>query len=169
MDDIPATFPSRDVVFAPIASDTWVNPGDSVIVRPGGKVEAGPLHEEHGIVYADLDVARVASDHRTLDVVGHYARNDIFQLTIDRSAARLVTITVRLVAVRRRSLMTGAASATCSKLSRTNRRRRSRSHSDRVSAMGRAPAGLVNSGGDHLNALTFTCTFTCSHVNSANF
>ena len=85
VDDIPDTFPSRDFVFAPIAADTWVNPGDSVIVRPGGQVAAGPLHEEHGILYADLDVARVPSEHRTLDVVGHYARNDIFQLTIDRS------------------------------------------------------------------------------------
>jgi nitrilase len=61
-----------------------MNPGDSVIIRPGGEVVAGPLHEEHGILYADLDVARVPSEHRTLDVVGHYARNDIFRLTIDR-------------------------------------------------------------------------------------
>ena len=51
----------------------WINPGDSVVVRPGGEIVAGPLHEEHGILYADLDVASVASERRTLDVVGHYA------------------------------------------------------------------------------------------------
>jgi nitrilase len=84
MDDIPSTFPARDEVFASITQGTWVNPGDSVIIRPGGEIVAGPLHEEHGILYADLDVARVPSERRTLDVVGHYARNDIFQLTIDR-------------------------------------------------------------------------------------
>ena len=84
IDDVPDSFPARDEVFASIAPGTWMNPGDSVIIRPGGEVVAGPLHEEHGILYADLDVARVPSEHRTLDVVGHYARNDIFRLTIDR-------------------------------------------------------------------------------------
>lgn len=85
LDDIPDTFPERDVVFAGLASGTWLNAGDSVVVRPGGEITAGPLHEQHGVLFADLDVARVASERRTLDVVGHYARNDVFQLTVDRS------------------------------------------------------------------------------------
>ena len=61
-------------------------PGDSVVVRPGGEIVAGPLHEEHGILYADIEPGRVAAEHRTLDVVGHYARDDVFTLTVDRSA-----------------------------------------------------------------------------------
>ena len=80
----PPTFPSRGEVFGGFADDAWLNPGDSVVVRPGGEVVAGPLHEEHGILYADLDVASVAAERRTLDVVGHYARNDVFRLEIDR-------------------------------------------------------------------------------------
>ena len=84
--DIPATFPSRDTVFADLGTSGWINPGDSVVVRPGGEIIAGPLHEEHGILYAELDVARAASERRTLDVVGHYARNDVFELTVDRTA-----------------------------------------------------------------------------------
>src|SRR5205814_8805463 len=40
--------------------DGWVNPGDSVIVNPDGKVVAGPLHEEQGILYADIDPRQVA-------------------------------------------------------------------------------------------------------------
>jgi len=84
--DVPDRFPGRDVVFGAMEPAAWLNPGDSVVVRPGGEIVAGPLHEEHGILYADLDVARVPSERRTLDVVGHYARNDIFQLTIDRTA-----------------------------------------------------------------------------------
>jgi nitrilase len=85
VDDVPGAFPRRDTVFGAIEPDTWLNPGDSVVVRPGGEVTAGPLHEEHGILHAELDVARVPSERRTLDVVGHYARNDIFRLTIDRT------------------------------------------------------------------------------------
>jgi nitrilase len=85
LDDVPDTFPERDVVFAGMTGSTWLNPGDSVVVRPGGEIAAGPLREEHGILFADLDVARVASERRTLDVVGHYARNDVFRLTVDRS------------------------------------------------------------------------------------
>ena len=84
--DIPATFPSRDTVFADLGTSGWINPGDSVVVRPGGEIIAGPLHEEHGILYADLDVGtrRVRTPHarrrRPL------RRNDVFELTVDRTA-----------------------------------------------------------------------------------
>lgn len=84
--DIPADFPARDVLFGASGTDAWINPGDSVVVRPGGEIIAGPLHEEHGVVYAELDVGRAASERRTLDVVGHYARNDVFGFTVDRTA-----------------------------------------------------------------------------------
>ena len=83
--DIPENFPARDTMFADLVTTEWINPGDSVVVRPGGEIIAGPLHEEHGILYADLDVSRAASDRRTLDVVGHYARNDVFGFTVDRT------------------------------------------------------------------------------------
>jgi nitrilase len=88
VDDVPADFPDRDHVFA---DGGWLNPGDSVVVAPGGTVVAGPLHEAHGLVMADIDVSRAASGHRTLDVAGHYGRPDVFQLTIDRSSHPPVT------------------------------------------------------------------------------
>ncbi len=83
-DDVPMNFPGRDAVFGSDAE--WLNPGDSMIVAPGGEIVAGPLHEEHGFVFADIDVGLAAADHRVLDVAGHYNRPDIFQLTVDRSA-----------------------------------------------------------------------------------
>jgi nitrilase len=60
-----------------------VNPGDSVVVAPGGKVVAGPLHEERAILYADIDLERVGMARRSLDVVGHYARPDLFELRVN--------------------------------------------------------------------------------------
>jgi nitrilase len=55
-----------------------------VIVSPVGKVVAGPLHKEYGILYADCDPAQAAEARRTLDVAGHYSRPDVFRLTVDQ-------------------------------------------------------------------------------------
>jgi nitrilase len=79
--DLPEGFPGRAELFP--RPDEWVNPGDSVVVAPGGKIAAGPLHEEHGILYAELDLERVGMARRSLDTVGHYARPDLFQLHVD--------------------------------------------------------------------------------------
>jgi len=64
----------------------WLNPGDSAIVDPDGKMLAGPLHEEEGILYAEVDPAAWRGARYQLDVTGHYGRPDIFDLRIDRSA-----------------------------------------------------------------------------------
>jgi len=61
----------------------WLNPGDSVVVAPGGDLMAGPLHQEHGLLLAEIEPSRVAAAHRTLDVAGT-KRNDIFRLSVDR-------------------------------------------------------------------------------------
>jgi nitrilase len=84
--DIPTDLPRRDELYPD--PDEWINPGDSVIVAPGGDIVAGPLHREEGILYADCDPARVGRSRRTLDVAGHYGRPDVFHLTIDRAPRR---------------------------------------------------------------------------------
>ncbi len=87
--DVPATFPSRELLFP--NPDEWLNAGDSVVVAPGGEVVAGPLHEEQGLLITDLDPGAAAAARRTLDVVGHYSRADIFSLAVDRTAREPVT------------------------------------------------------------------------------
>lgn len=58
--------------------------GGSMIVSPLGEVVAGPLFGETGILIADLNPAEIARGKMDFDVVGHYARADIFTLLIDR-------------------------------------------------------------------------------------
>jgi nitrilase len=88
---IPDIVPGKAELFR--NADEWVNPGDSVIVAPGGKIVAGPMREELGILYADIDLERVGMARRSLDVVGHYARPDIFQLHVNRKPLNPVSFT----------------------------------------------------------------------------
>jgi nitrilase len=83
--DIPDDFPERARLYPD--ADEWLNPGDSVIVAPGGEVVAGPLHQDHGQLVADIEPARVGAEHRTLDVAGHYGRTEVFNLIVNRKAS----------------------------------------------------------------------------------
>jgi len=56
--------------------------GGSAIVSPLGEFVSGPLYDDEGMLVADLDLAEVARGKFDLDVVGHYARPDVFQLII---------------------------------------------------------------------------------------
>lgn len=82
--DIRNAAPGLDALYPD--PDEWVNSGDSVVVAPGGAIVAGPMRKESGILYADIDLAQVDSARRTLDVVGHYARPDLFTLKVRESA-----------------------------------------------------------------------------------
>lgn len=78
--DLPDSFPSRQVLYP--NPEEWINAGDSVVVAPGGKIVAGPMRNELGILYADIDPDQVIHARRSLDVVGHYARPDIFRVEV---------------------------------------------------------------------------------------
>ena len=89
--DIPDSMPGKAELFG--NPDEWVNPGDSVIVAPGGRITAGPMHEELGILYANIDLDGVGTARRSLDVGGHYSRPDLFQLQVNRKPLRPVEFT----------------------------------------------------------------------------
>jgi nitrilase len=59
--------------------------GGSVIISPFGEVLAGPLYDQEGTLFADIDLAEVARGKYDFDVVGHYARPDVFQLVVNES------------------------------------------------------------------------------------
>lgn len=87
--DVPDTFPGKAQLYSD--PEEWINLGDSVIVDPSGNVVAGPLRREYGFLYADIALDRVGMAKRTLDVVGHYARPDVFQLHVNRERQAPVT------------------------------------------------------------------------------
>ncbi len=57
--------------------------GGSCIVSPFGKVLAGPVFNEDAILTAELDKNEIIRGKFDLDVVGHYARPDIFTLNVN--------------------------------------------------------------------------------------
>lgn len=53
--------------------------GGSVLISPLGEVLAGPVYNEETILIAELDMDVVAKSKFDFDVIGHYARNDVFE------------------------------------------------------------------------------------------
>ncbi len=89
--DIPTDIPHYDELFP--NKDAWVNPGDAVVYKPFGGVHAGPMHQEKGMLFADIDVSAARSSRRKFDASGHYARPDVFSLTVNRTKQTPVTFT----------------------------------------------------------------------------
>ena len=86
--DIPSDFPEKEMIYP--LSENWINAGDSVVIAPGGKIVAGPMREEKGILFAEVDSNAAVNAKRALDVAGHYSRPDIFTLSINRQPQKPV-------------------------------------------------------------------------------
>lgn len=65
--------------------------GGSVIVGPLGDVLAGPLRDAEGVLKAEIDLEQIVAARKSLDVSGHYARPDVFSLTVDERPREGVT------------------------------------------------------------------------------
>ena len=78
--DVPDRFAFKAAM--PVGPTGWINPGDSAIIDPDGKVLAGPMREQQGILFAEVDPKRITGPRWQLDVAGHYARADIFELVV---------------------------------------------------------------------------------------
>lgn len=61
----------------------WISKGLSCIVNPKGEIISGPLDSEEGILYADIDLTEIIATKRRFDVVGHYARPDVFNFSVN--------------------------------------------------------------------------------------
>jgi nitrilase len=56
--------------------------GGSCIVDPMGEILAGPLYDEPGVLVATVDRSQLAAAKFDFDVVGHYARPDVFDFRL---------------------------------------------------------------------------------------
>jgi nitrilase len=77
-----STYPP-DVTLAD--GDELVGRGGSAILGPDGSYLAGPLWDEEGVLYADLDPARLYEERQRFDPAGHYHRPDLFRLEVGRT------------------------------------------------------------------------------------
>jgi len=79
-----------DSVYGP-DPEAVVTRGGSYIIDPFGNFLAGPNFEDEVILMAEIDRGQIIRGKYDLDVVGHYARPDIFQLHVDERPKRPVT------------------------------------------------------------------------------
>jgi nitrilase len=84
--DLPAEIPNH-ISEEP---DAILMRGGSAIIDPFGGVLVGPCFDEEKILHADLDLDDIARAKYDFDVVGHYARPDVFQLTVNKKPQRPV-------------------------------------------------------------------------------
>ncbi|HYV38237.1 MAG TPA: carbon-nitrogen hydrolase family protein [Gemmataceae bacterium] len=64
--------------------------GGSCMVAPLGQILAGPHFGSETILTADIDMAEIARGKYDFDVAGHYARPDVFRLTVNERPAPAV-------------------------------------------------------------------------------
>jgi nitrilase len=74
----PSDFPLREL----IEDAGVIGRGGSAILGPDGSYLAGPLYDEEGILYAELDPARLWEERQRFDAAGHYHRPDVLQLRV---------------------------------------------------------------------------------------
>lgn len=84
--DVPRSLPGADEVY-PGGDGDWLARGNTMIVGPDGSVLAGPLTGEPGLLTAPLDLGALVAARREFDPVGHYARSDVFTLTVHQPTA----------------------------------------------------------------------------------
>ncbi len=70
--------------------ETVVSRGGSCIVDPFGQLLAGPHYEGPSLLIADLDSRDLARAKYDFDVVGHYARPDVFRLEVNERPTTVV-------------------------------------------------------------------------------
>ncbi|MCP5381218.1 MAG: carbon-nitrogen hydrolase family protein [Kordiimonadaceae bacterium] len=66
--------------------------GGSVIFGPLGERLAGPLLGSEGLISATIDINEIARARYDMDVIGHYARPDIFELRVNETPRQSVTL-----------------------------------------------------------------------------
>ena|SRR5690348_1612832 len=81
-----SAYPDDFPLLAEIEGVDTIGRGGSAILAPDGSYLAGPLYGEEGILYAELEPARLLAERQRFDPVGHYHRPDVLKLGVSPSA-----------------------------------------------------------------------------------
>ena len=74
----PDDFPLRDE----LEGRDILGRGGSAVLAPDGSYLAGPLYDEEGVLFADLDLGRVLEERQRFDPAGHYHRPDVLRFEL---------------------------------------------------------------------------------------
>lgn len=88
---LPSDYPTDRF---PASQDVLIR-GGSCVVGPLGQILAGPLYGDEGILVADLDRHELVRAKLDFDVVGHYARPDVFRLEVNERQMKAVTFEMK--------------------------------------------------------------------------
>jgi nitrilase len=80
----PDDFPLRKL----LEGHDVIGRGGSAILAPDGSYLAGPLYDEEGVLYAELDPARLDAERQRFDAAGHYHRPDVLRLDVTTPTVR---------------------------------------------------------------------------------
>jgi nitrilase len=80
----PDDFPLRKL----LEGHDVIGRGGSAVLAPDGSYLAGPLYDEEGVLYAELDPARLDAERQRFDAAGHYHRPDVLRLDVTPPTVR---------------------------------------------------------------------------------
>ena len=80
----PDDFPLRKL----LEGHDVIGRGGSAVLGPDGSYLAGPLYDEEGVLYAELDPARLDAERQRFDAAGHYNRPDVLRLDVTTPTVR---------------------------------------------------------------------------------
>jgi nitrilase len=81
----------------PEAPDTVLMRGGSVIIDPLGKILTGPIRDADALLTTELDMDLIPMAQLDFDVVGHYARPDVFSLQVNTTEQSAVSFVGRSI------------------------------------------------------------------------
>jgi nitrilase len=77
-----AAYPDDFALRSELEGHDVIGRGGSAVLAPDGSYLAGPLYDQEGVLYAELDPALLRAERQRFDPAGHYHRPDLLRLKV---------------------------------------------------------------------------------------